>query len=215
MLDHMLQSFQEKSSPKFTEIKRTYAKLKMLRNNLNEHPRKFYAVLCEALMVLSDEGFVEYQHHDLSKTFQTLKNKASHALNNLESDCVAKLSVKKENDCMYVVSELNANMLNEYDFVIEVFKDDGCEWKEKFIKQSKVGSKHSIYQIISSALPGVELLHLSKVMSRFERKENHEYFYINPNGDQWDEIKKDKAFVVFLSKDFLNASLDVLAVRKN
>ncbi len=88
------------------------------------------------------------------------------------------------------------------------------QWVDHFLRQTKVSAYSVIDTLISSALPGVGLQHCSHPPRPLPIKIGYEYFYLQPQGDFWRQIKIEGHLAVFVAKEFSTAEFELITVEE-
>ena len=194
--------------------------LQHLQTHAEIHPHQLYQVLIQLLGQLA--AFADYatltqipnyEHHQLSNTFIPLTEHLLATLSAITPSYQPTLLLQRESDTLYTVDKLEDNLLSQCQFFLAVsMPGEALEWVARFVRQIKLGSRSHIDAIVTAALPGLGIKHLSKPPAQLAVKLGYEYFLIEAMGKCWQQILKDKSISLFLPAHFSEVSVDLLAL---
>lgn len=198
------------------------AALQHLCDHVELHPERLYCELARLVAGLLEfhaeqhAGDVPaYVHGDLSAVFTPLRA----LLGNLLSDAVPTASsgieLRQESQALNVAQEIDPSLYAESSIFLAVLhatEDPG--WVIDFTRQAKVGAREDIELILSSALPGIRLVHTQRPPSRLPIRSGYEYFRLEPHGEFWQRAREHRSLAVFLPTTFREARLELLCVKE-
>ncbi|MBS0358662.1 MAG: type VI secretion system baseplate subunit TssK [Proteobacteria bacterium] len=156
-----------------------------------------------------------YRHDQLRQIFQALKVDLQHQLQAIVPKNNIVLQLKKMSDTLYCVKNIPPEYLNQrVCFLAVKVASDNFLWVEHFLRQTKVSAYSVIDTLISSALPGVSLQHCIHPPRPLPIKMGYEYFYLQPQGDFWRQIKVEGHLAVFVAKEFSTAEFELITVEE-
>ncbi len=183
------------------------------------HPHKLYEVLISfagSLMAFGQEQNLPIYNHDkLTETFSDLFQTLNTLLENAMPSRMASLRLIRESDTLYAVDSIDSSLFAKSSFFIAVLHESAdLQWLAPFARQVKLGARSVIESIVISALPGVKLTHMQRPPSKLPIKAGYEYFYIEPQGDFWDQIKVERTLALFTPLDFMKAQIELVTVQE-
>jgi type VI secretion system protein ImpJ len=199
-----------------------YVELDFLHHHRQFHPHYLFLVinrLIAELIIFSEKQSIKdlpsYQHDDLTNGFLTLDL----LLTNLLLDVLPKESCEirliKMNDSLYTVKKIASQIFDNNDFFMGIYcVADDPGWILQFLRQVKICSIESLDDIMTSALPGVKLIHMQRPPNKLVTKAGYEYCYLEPNGEFWQQIKINLNLAIFLPIQFNQLKLELVTVEK-
>ncbi len=199
-----------------------YMRLTHLKNHPKKHPEQLFIIIAELASSLSGidqhtdiTHIPQYDHADFTNSFAELEKVALELLDSVMPLRMAALTFRKENDTLYVVDSIESSYLEKMRFFIAVsFQADDPAWISQFARQVKLGSYQAIDSIITSALPGVRVVHTQRPPNKLPVKTGYEYFYLEMVGDFWEQIKTDRSLGLFVPYDFVKADIELVTIQE-
>jgi len=196
--------------------------LQHLYQHGSSHPQDLYLLFAELSGILSSfsnednhQQIPAYSHEQLSTVFSTLENLIKTQLDVVMPTRMAALKLHKETDTMYSVDSIDSVVFQKSTFFIAVsFESDDTQWIDQFARQAKVGARQDIKSIITSALPGVRLIHTQRPPNKLPIKTGYEYFHLEPSGSFWEKIKTERSLALFLPFSYTNAHIELTTVEE-
>jgi type VI secretion system protein ImpJ len=196
--------------------------LRELFNHLSLSPLAYYHVLIRLLGNLTtfdiqhDEwSMVDYQHEDLRQTFLVLDQQLKALLERVIPSRMAALKFRCESDTLYIVDAIDSQIFSRNSFYLAVrYEATTIEWLGQFARQVKIGARSMIESIVASALPGVSLIHTQRPPNKLPVKAGYEYFYLEPLGSFWEQIKHERTLALFTSYDFSKAQIELVTIQE-
>jgi type VI secretion system protein ImpJ len=193
------------------------AELRFFKASLHVHPIEFYKVLIRLTGALNPEcGLPHYEHHDLRKTFYELDAIVKKQVEQAMPSKMSFVNWMRETEFLYTASHIDTRVFQKNSFYLAVTMETPVmEWLSVFIHQIKVGARSVIESIVSSALTGVRLIHIQRPPHTLPIKAGYEYFYIEPKGAYWEQVKAERSLSLFVSQNFLQAQIELLTVEES
>lgn len=202
-------------------LNRFFPLLRHWQQNLIAHPQSAFLTLIElasSLCTFTDEiSALElplYQHDNLTESFGKLDKVLRDLLEKVMPTRMLPLKLRRESDTLYLIDNIETSLLQRTQFYIAVFfQSDDAQWIAQFARQVKVGSARAIDSIVTSALPGVRVTHLQRPPTKLPIKAGYEYFYLEPAGNFWDQVKAERTLGIFVPFGFVNANLELVTIQ--
>jgi type VI secretion system protein ImpJ len=196
--------------------------LNHLANNPDLHPEQLYCQLCQAAGVLctyhnqaTTDSIPPYRHEDLTKVFQKLDTLLSLLLELETTAKATSLVLNQETDCLLSCTDIQNTLFGQETFFIEILFDaEDPNWITDFGRQVKVTSRSVIETSVTSALPGVRLIHTQRPPAKLATRSGCEYFRLEPRGDFWNQITEEGSIAVYLPHPFNTAQIKIVTVEE-
>lgn len=196
--------------------------LNHLADNPDLHPEILYRRLCMAAGAFCTyhseatiDGIPPYRHEDLARVFQKLDALLSRLL---ELDTTAKataLVLEKEKECLLSCGNIPNGLFGRETFFIEaLFDAEDPNWITDFSRQVKVTGRSVIETSVSSALPGVRLIHTQRPPAKLSTRSGCEYFRLEARGDFWTQMTEEGSLAVYLPHPFNTANIKIVTVEE-
>jgi type VI secretion system protein ImpJ len=199
----------------------TLPSLQFLLQHPQHHPLSLYQTLIGFLGNLAtfseqqEKVGADYQHDDLRQTFSALDAWLKTLLESVIPSRMAVLKLKRETDSLYAIDSIDSVMFTKHSFFLAVmFEAASMQWLTQFVHEVKVGARSMIESLVASALPGVKLIHTQRPPNKLPVKAGYEYFYLEPHGVFWEQIKQERTFALFTSTIFTNATIELVTVQE-
>lgn len=201
---------------------RIYPILSQCMQQANWHPQQLFNCLLDLTGILctfSNEWQVMqlpvYQHTDLTQCFSQLNQILTKLLDAVMPTHMAPVKLRKESDTVYVAEVIDSSILNTQRFFLAVmYLSDDPEWITQFGRQAKVASSSMLENIVTSAMPGVRLGYTQRPPSKLAIKSGYEYFYLEPSGEFWEQIKTERSLRIFVPYHFNQAVIELVTVQE-
>ncbi|CAN5327784.1 type VI secretion system baseplate subunit TssK [soil metagenome] len=195
--------------------------LQYLSKNQTLPPQQLYlelAKLAGSLCSFSYEpntSIPSYQHEDLSNTFSRLEIILRSLLDAVLPTQMTPLRLMREQDTLYSVDNIDSLLFDKVAFFLAVnYMTNTSDWINQFVRQVKLGSRTSIHLLVNSALTGVKITHTHRPPNKLPVKAGYEYFYIEPTGDCWQQIRSERTMAIFLPYLFIDAQIELVTVQE-
>jgi len=181
------------------------------------HPVELYRVCIRLAGALIPEiSLPMYDHNNLSGVFNNLDKLLKQLIEHAIPSRMAVLQWVRETEFLYTSEHIDSRLFQKNSFYLAVtFDRPVLEWLSRFTHQIKVGARSAIDAIVSSALTGLVLHHIQRPPNKLSVKSGYEYFYLEPKGDFWEQIKAEQSLSLFVSHDFSNAQIELLVVEED
>jgi type VI secretion system protein ImpJ len=199
----------------------TFVKLHYWQQHLETHPQILFLTVLELLGALAtfSESFQlntlpSYEHDNLTASFSQLDQSLRDLLEVVMPSRMAPLKLRRESDSLYLVDHVDSSLFHNTHFYLAVnFVAEDPQWITQFARQIKVGSAQSIDSIVTSALPGVPVIHRQRPPGKLPIKTGYEYFSLAENNSFWEQIKQERSIGIFLPFNFINATIELVTVQ--
>lgn len=186
------------------------------------HPLSLYQILIGFLGNLATFSAayeksvsIGYRHEDLRQTFSALDALLKTLLESAIPSRMTVLKLKRETDNLYAIDSIDSSMFAKHSFFLAVmFEATSVQWLTQFANEVKVGAHSMIESLVASALPGVRLVHTQRPPNKLPVKAGYEYFYLEPHGIFWEQIKQERSLALFTSTVFEDASIELVTVQE-
>lgn len=207
-------------------LRRALPEFRHLAKNLNSHPERMYIALARVVEELGAFGSGQedgasnvdvppYQHESLAEVFSVLDRMLLQRIEQGTPTKSAQIRFVRASENQYEADSIDSKVLANSDFYLAVFSEaEGTDWISAFARQAKVSSRSTLGMVISSALPGVRLVHTQRPPSKLSVRAGYEYFRLEPKGDFWDSIIDDQSIALFVPRDFVKAKIELLTVQE-
>ncbi len=188
--------------------------------NLNTHPYELYLILlqftgalCTFSSTVSVTALPQYDHGNLSKTFEQLNFIIREILRaDISAGCV-QIPINEISSATYLANITDQKLFEVANFYIGVQAD--IHEKELIIgslTRIKMSSRNQLDKLIQSAMPGLPLMHAATPPKELSSKPGFAYFSLNQRNSFWDTIKSTGTIAVYFPNNYPNLKLELLAV---
>jgi len=193
-----------------------------LLNKSPLHPELLYResiqLQAELATFISDkrrpEQVPNYQHEDLTTTFQPLKKAIKQSLSIvLEQNALCIPLTGK--DYGYWQGEINdKNIITTCEFILAVYSDIPNEHiKTSLPSQIKIAPAEYINTLISKALPGVAVTPISVAPRQIPYHANYSYFTLDVKDPLWCSLENTSGLSIHISKNYPGLKLELWAIK--
>ena len=181
------------------------------------HPAELYRVCIRLAGALIPEiALPMYDHSNLSAVFSELDKLLKQLIEQAIPSRMAVLQWVRETEFLYTSEHIDSRLFQKNSFYLAVTVDAPVmEWLSHFTHQIKVGARSAIEAIVSSALTGLVLHHIQRLPNKLSVKSGYEYFYLEPKGEFWEQIKSEQSLSLFVSQGFSKAQIELLVVEED
>lgn len=202
-------------------LSRAFTSLSYYQQHLEIHPQTLFLNVLELLGTLTayNETFElnslpPYNHDNLTTSFSQLDLSLRSLLEAVMPTRMAALKLRRESDSLYLVNHVDSSLFHNTHFYLAVyFVAEDPQWITQFARQVKVGSAQTIDGIVTSALPGVPIIHRQRQPSKLPIKTGYEYFSLGEGNNFWEQIKQERSIGIFLPFNFINAAIELVTVQ--
>lgn len=152
-----------------------------------------------------------YDHMNLSQVYTELDEKLRLLLETVVPSNVVSLPLKQVNSTIYATSLDQDRYLRDTRMYLAISAENSEESIIRKVPQLvKICSATHIEQLISNALPGITLTHLSSPPSAIPVKLKYQYFSLNQSGPAWDAVTRARNLAAHVPGDFPNPQMELL-----
>ena len=152
-----------------------------------------------------------YDHLNLSKVFTDLDEKLRILLETVVPTNVVSLPLKHVNNTIYAAAIDQDKYLNNTRMYLALSADTSEDTIIRRVPQLvKLCSATHIEQLISNALPGIALTHVSSPPSAIPIKMKYQYFSLNQSGAAWDTVTRARNFGAHVPADIPNPQMELI-----
>jgi len=185
------------------------------------HPYDVYCLLnqfCGALCTFSADMSIadlpRYDHEDLGAVFAGLLGAVRAILGTeITSACVT-LPVEQAGRATYVCRVSDPRLLSQARLFLGV--SAAVPEKELIVgvlQRIKMASRERLDVLVSSALPGLQLMHVSRPPEGLPTRPSYIYFGLNQQGEIWEGVRTSGTLACYFPADYQGLKLEVLALR--
>jgi len=197
--------------------------LKHLITTPQQHPQQLYLLLIRLISGLCAvhgsagcSDMPSYQHAAPTDMFAKLYAVLVTLLNNNLPSQHMDIVLKQLPNGLYTTNHIAKPTLHRSSFYIAVqLHATDRAWIDQFAKTVKVGAMQAIEQIMASALPGVGIRHQQQLPHQLTLKPGYEYFYIEKQGEFWQQIVEQEHIALFVPKQFSAAVINIISMQEN
>ncbi len=152
-----------------------------------------------------------YDHMNLSQVYTELDEQLRLLLETVVPSNVVSLPLKQVNSTIYATSLDQDRYLRDTRMYLAISAENSEESIIRKVPQLvKICSATHIEQLISNALPGITLTHLSSPPSAIPVKLKYQYFSLNQSGPAWDAVTRARNLAAHVPGDFPNPQMELL-----
>lgn len=195
-------------------------RLKCYLSAMNGHPYECYLAIIDLIsglqsFVESDdiENIVAYDHDDLTKCFERIYQVLNVLLQKAVPTYAHWLKLNKISKTTYQITNIEKEYLEKAQLFLAVHHlSDSNEWIAQFIRVTKVAPISLLESVITTALPGIKLIHQYKLPTRLTAKAGYEYFYLEPTGQIWQQMQAEKNLSIFIPQAFEQSQIELITL---
>ena len=152
-----------------------------------------------------------YDHLNLSQVFTELEEKLRILLETVVPTNVVSLPLKHLANTIYATAIDQDKYLANTRMYLALSADTSEDTIIRRVPQLlKVCSATHIEQIISSAVPGITLTHISSPPSAIPIKMKYQYFSLNQSGAAWETVLRARNFAAHVPADIPNPQMELI-----
>lgn len=152
-----------------------------------------------------------YDHANLSKVFTDLDEKLRILLETVVPTNVVSLPLKQVNNTIYATALDQDKYLQNTRMYLAISADSAEDTIIRSVPRLvKVCSATHIEQLVSNALPGIQLTHVSTPPSAIPIKLKYQYFSLNQSGAAWDTIPRARNFAAYVPAEIPNPQMELI-----
>lgn len=201
-------------------LSRAFTCLSYYRQHLETHPQTLFFNVLELLGTLTTynetfqlDGLPSYDHVNLTNSFSQLDLSLRNLLEAVMPTRMASLKLRRESDSLYLMDTIDSSLFHNNFYLAVYFAAEDPQWIMQFARQIKIGSAQNIDGIVTSALPGVPIVHRQRPPNKLHIKTGYEYFSLEINNNFWEQIKQERSIGIFIPFNFINATVELVTVQ--
>ncbi|MGB7569928.1 MAG: type VI secretion system baseplate subunit TssK [Chitinivibrionales bacterium] len=186
------------------------------------HPFEAFCLLTQcggALCTFSSEvslkNLPRYDHDNLAATFLQLSKVIRTVLEaDISAGCVS-VPLEKINQTTYVCKIPDEKLLSVARFFLGVSaKAQEKELVVGVLQRIKLCSRNRLDLLISSAMPGLQLIHVLRPPEGLSTKPGFAYFSLDQQGDFWQDIKASGTMGFYFPNNYAELKIEMLALKE-
>jgi type VI secretion system protein ImpJ len=176
---------------------------------------QFAGALCTLSFEVSLKNLPRYEHGNLSGTFAQLIKVIRTVLEaNIAAGCVP-VPIEQLNQATYVCKIPDEKLLTVAKFFIGVSaKIQEKELIVGVLQRIKLCSRNRLDLLISSAMPGLQLIHTLHPPEGLSTKPGFVYFKLDQQGDFWQAIKTSSTMAFYFPNNYPELKIEMLALKE-
>lgn len=152
-----------------------------------------------------------YDHANLSKVFTDLDEKLRVLLETVVPTNVVSLPLKQVSNTIYATALDQDKYLQNTRMYLAISADSSEDAIIRGVPRLvKTCSATHIEQLVSNALPGITLTHVSTPPSAIPIKLKYQYFSLNQSGAAWDTIPRARNFAAYVPAEIPNPQMELI-----
>lgn len=186
------------------------------------HPFELYKhlmMLAGAISVFSADtsirDFPKYDHHNISNTFYNLIQTIKRILeSDFTTGCI-QLPIEQINQSTYVCNITNNKLLGKSKFFMGVYSSiPSKELIVGILQRIKMSSRDRLEILISSAMPGLQLIHTQNPPGGLAIKPGFVYFSLDQQSQLWKSIESANSLAFYFPNNYPDLKIEMLALRE-
>ncbi len=162
---------------------------------------------------LEFDRLVLYKHGASGEAFRTVIEKIVQILNAGVSSGCEVLNLEQSNASSYYC-QYNSSKLRNYTMYLGVSaKTEEKELIISVLQRLKVCSRENLELLITSALPGLPLIHAKWLPENLPSKQGFIYFTIEKDGHLWKSIEASRTIGVYFPNRYENLQIELIALK--
>ncbi|WP_026375726.1 type VI secretion system baseplate subunit TssK [Aestuariibacter salexigens] len=204
-------------------LNRIEPQLNQLNKSCNIHPFDVYMMLLSFSGELSTFmkaekrpiAFPTYNHEEPTSIFQTVMSDIFSSFSVVLEQIATSIPLSPPKQGIRAARLTNKEVLNSGNLVLAVTAQVSSEMiRSQFPAQIKIGPGEKIFQLIQSALPGIELQPLPQAPREIPYHAGFQYFELNSKNPLWEELKASKGMAFHVSGNFPGLELQLWAINR-
>ena len=152
-----------------------------------------------------------YDHMELSKVYTELDEKLRLLLETVVPTNVVSLPLKFSKNTIYAAAIDQDKYLTNTRMYLAISADTSEESIIRRVPQLvKVCSATHIEHLVSSALPGIQLTHITSPPSAIPVKMKYQYFSLNQAGPAWETVTRARNLAAYVPADIPNPQMELI-----
>ena len=170
--------------------------------------------LCTFSTEIDISKLPRYDHNKQEATFEALIGIIHKVLNaDISAGCVP-MPIEKVNEAVYVVKVPDERLLRKAKFYLGISADvPEKELVVGTVQRIKMCSREKLDFLISSAMPGLQLMHTNRPPGELSTKPTYTYFSLSQQGDFWEGIKTTGSIAFYFPNEYRDLKMEMLALK--
>lgn len=186
------------------------------------HPQTFYQAAIQIageLATFTSETkiapeFTVYQHNNLETSFASVMKELRRSLTIASAPMAIAVAMAEPQYGVRIARIEETDLINHAQFVLAVKAEIRQEvLQNQFPSQVKIGPVENIRQMITSALPGIEIRLLPVAPRQIPYHAGFTYFELDRSNRYWELLTKSSAFAIHISGNFPGLEIEFWAIR--
>lgn len=159
-------------------------------------------------------GLPAYDHADLGKCFGRVRTMLSHLLNEITVGPEFLTILEYQNG--YHVGQLPRNFFGQRNrFYLVIRTERELEWVVESVQNdARLAAVDEMQGLISHALPGLELIHMTAAPQGLPRRSYSYYFRIEQMSQQWEVVEREGAIALYWPDAPADLKAEVVVLRR-
>ncbi len=189
-----------------------YGALRQLAGELSSFSERFDALGAPAE---GEAKIPPYNHSDLWGCFSAVQNMISHLLDEITAS--PEYVVRLANEGIYYAADLKPAIFEGRNrFYLSVRTDENAATIAQSLNAlAKLGAREDLQNIVSRALPGIDLEHQSIPPQELPRRSHTHYFLINSKSHYWDSVIKNRNIAFYWNNAPGDLELELMVVGRS
>jgi type VI secretion system protein ImpJ len=192
-------------------------------NSGHPHPESLYAALVQmagelATFTAPDKQastYPPYRHDDLQRSFTPVIADLRRSLSAVLETTAVEIPLQQRRHGVRVGAITDRGVLRAGQFVLTVSADMPAEQIRRFFPQQvKIGAVERIVELVTVALPGIQVRPLPVAPRQIPFHAGATYFELDRSGTEWQSLQNSGGFAIHVSSDFPNLRLALWAIRE-
>ena len=176
---------------------------------------QFAGALCTLSFEVSLKNLPRYEHANLAATFAQLIKVIRTVLEaNISAGCIP-VPIEQINQATYLCKIPDEKLLSTAKFFLGVSaKVQEKELIVGVLQRIKLCSRNRLDLLISSAMPGLQLIHTIHPPEGLSTKPGFVYFKLDQQGDFWQAIKTSGTMAFYFPNNYPELKIELLALKE-
>ncbi|MCC6464576.1 MAG: type VI secretion system baseplate subunit TssK [Planctomycetes bacterium] len=187
------------------------------------HPETVYLELSRLagyLFTFASEGYPRdlpaYQHDDPAACFARLEDKLKALLDTIIPTKCTNIALKQVRDTLFVAGIQDDRVLQQEGglYLAAMANVPAEKVAREAPLKFKISSQDRVDQLITAALRGISVRHLSAPPPEIPVQPGRQYFQVDKVGEHWEAVRAARNLAVYLPPEFAGLKLELMAVKE-
>ena len=177
---------------------------------------RFSGALCTFSSDVSIRNLPRYDHHNLAAVFERFISVVRSVLGADISAGSVNLPVEQVRPSTYYAKSPDPRLFAGARFFFGMCASGVAEREliVSVVRRIKICSQAKLDLLISSAMPGVQLIHASKPPEKLSTKPDYVYFSFDQNSDLWKEIAATGVIAFYFPHNYADLKMEIIALKQ-